>query len=344
MNEHAIREMLEGGGGAAGLTLRTLLYAPGKAYGFAMRLRRALYEKGTFASSAASLPVIAIGNVTAGGSGKTPLTALIANHILAKGKTPAILLRGYRAESGAGSDEATLYASLCPGAIVELGSDRSLSAKRAAEKGADVILMDDGFQHLRLKRDLDIVLIDASSPWGGGNTIPGGLLREPLSALSRAQVIVITRSDQVPSPALADIVNRIEKIAPGAALFTACHKPTRLRTAPGTPIPLERLRGQQVVILSGIARPEAFQKTLVSLGAQIADSFTGNDHRHFAKDFVAKALSRAEQLSAILVTTEKDEAKNLPLPADAPVWILGVEQDINNNDALFRIVDEITAN
>ena len=357
MNEHSIREILEGGGGAAGFAFRAVLYLPGKLYGIAMRLRRGLYRNGTFASTTVGIPVVSVGNITAGGSGKTPLVALLANHCIAKGKVPAILLRGYRSENGGGSDEEKLYQKLCPRALVQVGSNRSASARMVEAAGANVILMDDGFQHRKLNRNLDIVLIDATSPWGGGNTIPGGLLREPLSALACARVIVITRSDQIPSASLAAIVNTIEKIAPDAALFTARHKPVRLRTADGASIPLETLRGKQVVLLSGIARPEAFAKTLASLGAKIADSFIGNDHRHFSKDFIDRALLRSQQLGAVLVTTEKDEAKNLiPLMADnnsvdnnrrgkqTQLWILGVEQDVDNVETLFRIVDGVGSN
>lgn len=336
MNEHTIRTLLEGNGGAAGTALRALLYAPGKAYGEIMRARRRLYEIGAFPSAAAPVPVISIGNITAGGSGKTPFTALLANHFLQNGQTPAILLRGYRAQGETGSDEANLYKRLAPGAIIKVGSNRAASAAEATEEGANILLMDDGFQHLRLRRNLDIVLIDAASPWGGGNTIPGGLLREPLAALKRANILVITRSDQAPEPTLQAITARLKTLAPDAPIFTARHAPARLR-ADGEAIPLESLRGKNVVMLSGIARPEAFKQTLKTLGAKIAAEFIVNDHQNFPPDFMAQARSRAKELNAPIITTEKDEAKNPPV---SPLWILGINQELDNPAALLRIVDE----
>ncbi len=342
LDEHAIRRVLEGGGGAAGAAARLLLHIPGKLYGEAMRLRRALYAKNILASAAAPVPVISVGNLTAGGTGKTPLVVLLADHFLARGKRPAILLRGYRAGSdGAGSDEAALYRRLCPEALLRVGPNRADSARDAAAAGADILLMDDGFQHRRLRRDLDIVLIDALSPWGGGNTIPGGLLREPPAALAAAHVLVITRSDQVAASALAALASRLGTIAPGAALFTARHEPARLRSAGGGELPLETLQGKEVVLLSGIARPEAFAKTLRALGAGIGASFTENDHRHFSNSFVEKALACAQARGALLVTTEKDEGKLPALSPDtaARVWILGVRQAIDDADRFFGLVD-----
>ncbi len=333
--------MLEGGGGAGGAALRALLYAPGALYGAAMRARRALYGKGILPSFAADRPVLSVGNVTAGGSGKTPLVAFLANHFLRRGKTPGILLRGYRAADNAEADEAALYKTLCPGALVEVGSDRVASAARAAKAGADVLLMDDGFQHLRLRRALDIVLIDAASPWGGGNCLPGGLLREPLSALARAQAVVLTRSDQIAPAARAAVAARIGEIAPAAALFTARHKPVRLRDMrTGESIPLERLYRQTVVLLSGIARPEAFARTLASLGAEVAGSFVGNDHRVFPETLVAQACAAAKAQDAVLVTTEKDGARGIP-PADpaVPLWVLGVEQEVEEEARLLEMAD-----
>jgi tetraacyldisaccharide 4'-kinase len=283
--------------------------------------------------------VISVGNLTAGGSGKTPMVALLANHFLAQGKTPGILLRGYRAAAGAASDEAVLYQKLCPGARVEVGSDRAASARRAAAAGADVLLMDDGFQHLRLRRDLDIVLIDATSPWGGGNCIPGGLLREPVAALSGAGIVVVTRSDQVAPDALAALTARIRALAPAAGLFTARHAPSRLCDAgTGEVIPLERLRGQRVVLLSGIARPEAFAKTLVSLGAEVVAAFTGNDHQPFSPELLRAAFARAGAERASVVTTEKDAARGIPTSGAAPRWVLGVEQEVEGKEEFLETV------
>lgn len=353
MDEHAIRTILEGGGGNGGLVIRSSLWLPGKLYGLAMRLRRAGYARGWLADNQAGVPVVSIGNLTAGGSGKTPFTALLANHLAAAGKKPAILLRGYRQSDGGQSDEAILYGSLCPGVPVEVGSDRAAGAARAVAAGAGVLLMDDGFQHLRLRRDLDIVLIDATSPWGGGNTIPGGLLREPPVALALAQIVVVTRSDQVEPAVLRRILDRISLLAPQSRVFTARHRPVRLRDLRQTSLPLEELRGRKVVTLSGIARPEAFEKTVAGLGADSVDSFRGRDHQHFTREFLLRAVDRAKALSAILVTTEKDEAKNIiGIMADnkevdnnnvrEAILVLGIDQDVDGKEELLAMVDTAT--
>lgn len=352
MDEHDIRVILEGGGGNGGQVIRTLLWLPGKLYGLAMRLRRSGYGNNWLQSHSAAVPVISIGNITAGGSGKTPLTALLANHLASRGKKPAILLRGYRQSDGGQSDEAVLYGALCPGVPVEVGSNRLAGAARAVAAGADVLLMDDGFQHLRLRRDVDIVLVDATSPWGGGNTIPGGLLREPPSALSQARAVIVTRSDQVEPALLHAMLERIRQLAPHSLVLTARHRPVRLHKLGGTALPLESLRDRKVAILSGIARPEAFEKTVAGLGAHIAATFRGSDHQHFTQQFVMQAVTKAKSLDAVLVTTEKDQAKNIiGVMADNKlvdnttiqemIWVLGIEQDVEGREALFALVDSV---
>ena len=349
MNEHAMRRMLEGGGGWPGAMLRAGLWIPGKAYGGLMRLRRSAYRRGLLSSVHPGVPVISVGNLTAGGSGKTPFTVLLAEVLSGLGVRPGILLRGYRSSTEGLSDEAALYACLCPDALVETGSDRRASARRAVAAGAQALIMDDGMQHLRLRRDLDIVLVDATSPWGGGNTLPGGLLREPKSAMRHAGVVVVTRANQAPAETVAAIIREIRARARAALVLTACHRPARLYRLDNTEIPLSALRGRKAVALSGIARPEAFEKTLGELGADVVASFAGSDHEHYDKEFVGQAIAAAEKHGAVVVTTEKDRAKqifsdyadNNNVKEIPDIWTLGIRQAVDGEEKLRAAVSRI---
>lgn len=346
MDEHDARRMLEGEGGAAGALARAGLWLPGKAYGAAMRLRRAAYERGLLGSVHPGVPVISVGNLTAGGSGKTPFVVMLAEMIAELGKKPGILLRGYRRSAAGLSDEEALYAAHCPWAAVESGSDRRASAARAVAAGAEALLMDDGFQHLRLRRDLDVVLVDATSPWGGGNTIPGGLLREPRAALSRAGVVAATRSDQVVPETLAGLLAEIRCLAPSALVLTARHSPAVLLRLDGSTLPLDTLRERRVVALCGIARPEAFAITLADLGAEVVRVVAGRDHSHFDRRFVEQALSQARNDGATVVTTEKDRTKqifaefadNMYGREGDEILTLGIRQTVDDKAALQAIV------
>lgn len=342
MNEQNLRIMLEGGGGLTGSALRLVLKVPGIAYGEAMRMRRLAYAAGIYKSFAAAVPVVSVGNLTAGGSGKTPFVAMMAEKLLAAGKRPAILLRGYRAEDGL-SDEGELYRTLVPRAIVVEGGDRVRSAAKAVELGADLILLDDGFQHLRLRRDLDIVLVDAMSPWGGGTPIPGGLLREPKSTLRKAGIVVVTRSDQIATDRLAQLTAEIQSLASSAPVFTARHQPVSLRKGNGKKADLSDLSGRKVLALCGIARPEAFGKTLTSLGAEVVAIVAVKDHAGLEFSMLRNALSLAQKEDALLVVTEKDAMKKKFADfvdnnnADT-IRVLAVRQEVDKAD---RLLDKV---
>lgn len=336
-NEQGLRAVLEGGGGFGGAVMRGILKIPGLAYGAAMACRRRAYESGAAVSYRASVPVVSVGNVTAGGSGKTPMALLLCREFLAMGTRPGILLRGYRASAGH-SDEAGLYRTLCPEAIVEEGADRVAAAERAVLRGARVLVMDDGFQHLRLRRDLDIVLVDALSPWGGGVPIPGGLLREPVSALARADALVVTRSDQVSRPALEQIQAALSRLSPRAEQFAARHRASRLATLDGRTEDLASLKGRKVLALCGIARPESFVLTLQGLGAKVIKLVAVGDHREFSRGTLAGAERDALSAGAVPVVTEKDAArKNFRRFADNTIraaLVLGVEQELDKPEAM----------
>ncbi len=316
MLEHHIRAILEGNGGWPGNMLKSALWPAGKLYGLAMAARREAYRRGILPSAAAPVPVIAVGNLTAGGTGKTPFTLMLARLLLGLRRRPAILLRGYRQSAAGESDEAELYRRELPEVLVVTGADRRVSAARAVRQGAEVIILDDGFQHLRLRRNLDIVLIDATSPWGGGNPFPAGLLRENPAALGNAGCVCLTRADQVETKVLAGLKERVAALAPRAMLLTATHAPQRLTHMTGvdkgaTELPLKALNGQRVVALAGIARPEAFVRTLEGLGASVVGRFFAGDHVVFSQTLLKRCFSLANQREALVVTTEKDVTKGI---------------------------------
>ncbi len=371
MNEHHIRAILEGNAGWPGSMIKGALWPAGKLYGLAMTLRREAYRRGIFASTKVPLPVISVGNLTAGGTGKTPFTLLVARILLGMGRRPAILLRGYRQSAAGHSDEAELYRRELPDVQVVTGADRRISAAAALRGGADVVILDDGFQHLRLRRDLDIVLVDATSPWGGGNTFPGGLLREPPAVLMHAGIVVVTRADQAVAANLPAIKRRLAALAPKALLLAARHAPKRLTRLDGPELPLASLKGRRVVALAGIARPEAFLRTLADLGAEVVGQVFVDDHANFSESALTRCFSLARQREALVVTTEKDRARRIwaaspvktaddtkgsPLgPSDlapdalsgdgAPcaghpgeVWVLGIEMRVDAPDRLEEVL------
>ncbi|MFW6062423.1 MAG: tetraacyldisaccharide 4'-kinase, partial [Planctomycetota bacterium] len=222
MDQQSVIEIMSGQrSGAKARVTRGLLHAASMPYAVAMRARRRAYRAGLLGSVGVDVPVICVGNLTAGGTGKTPMVAWVIRELDAAGKTPAVLSRGYKAVDGQ-SDEAELLKAVCRVPVV-MDPDRVAGARRAIEGGADVLVMDDGFQHRRLRRDLDIVLIDATNPFGFDHVLPRGLLREPPSALRYAGAVVVTRSDMISAEQLDALLERLAALAPGATLHTAVH-------------------------------------------------------------------------------------------------------------------------
>ncbi|MDR1533693.1 MAG: tetraacyldisaccharide 4'-kinase [Planctomycetota bacterium] len=342
MDEHAVRLMLEGGGGAAGRLLRAGLWFPGRVYGAAMRLRAAAYRRGWLPSERLPVPVVSVGNLTAGGSGKTPFTIMLVRELAARGWRPGVLLRGYRRDAEGISDEGVLYSRLVPGTVVRANPDRLAAARSAMAGGASILVLDDGFQHLRLRRDMDIVLVDATAPWGGGNCLPGGLLREPKAALSRARAVILTRSDQADRGKALELRREIGALAPAAAFFEARHRPARLYRLDGAKLAWESLRAREAAALSGIARPEAFRRTLADLGARVVLAFSRGDHRSFGREYLARALAEAERRGIPLIITEKDYGKKIfreiadnKAKGGKNIWVLGVDLEVEGLDGLL---------
>ncbi len=298
-----------------------------------------------------AVSVVSVGNITVGGTGKTPAVISLAREYLRSGKRVAVLSRGYRRqiEASAGplvvadgeqvlsgpteaGDEPVLIAEKAPGCVVIVGADRRESADLAIQKfGVEVLLLDDGFQHLKIHRDRDIVLIDALNPFGFGRVLPRGLLREPLEGLCRANVLVLTRSDQISEENAAEIVEKLRRLAPNARILKAIHLPVNLlNPADSAQSPPDTLRGKTVCCFSGIANPASFFHTVKGLGAEVGAELVFPDHHWYAEkdlDLIAKRSGGCEAV----ITTEKDWIRLRELHRDQfPLRVLEVD---------FRIVE-----
>jgi tetraacyldisaccharide 4'-kinase len=328
MDHRAIEDILSGRRKGIGPSLLRGGLAPaGGLYGLATRSRRGLYRAGLLRSQSAEVPVISVGNLTTGGTGKTPMVAWIVAQLRRDGANPAVLIRGYKARCGT-SDEAELLGRLTECHVI-VNPDRIAGARAAVSRGADVLVMDDGFQHLRLARDLNVVLIDATRPFGYGHCLPRGLLREPLGALTDADVIVITRSDAVEGERLERLGERLGRLAPQASLCTAIHKPLNLIDDSGRSRPLDSLGDRRVFAFCGIANPGAFFRRLAGLGMQPAGQEALDDHAHYTPDRIENLCRSAKERGAdTMITTQKDFVKLAAIRSSLPVWQLAVEMEV----------------
>lgn len=267
-------------------------------YGAALVLRRALAPD----PKRVPVPVVCVGNLTTGGTGKTPAVSWVVERLLSLGRKPGILTRGY------GRDEPLLLEELCPGVPVVVDPDRAAGAAKGIAGGADVLVMDDGFQNLDIVHDLDLVLVDAMDPWGGGRLLPWGRLREPREALGRAGAVLVTRSDQVAPEELARVREEAARLAPKAILAEAVHRPLG---------DLGWLKGEKVLAVSGIGNPGAFERALEGLGAVLAGKRRFRDHHPWTFQDVREVSSAAA--GATVVTTRKDWVKLRAFP-EASAW------------------------
>jgi tetraacyldisaccharide 4'-kinase len=287
-------------------------------FGSTVRLRNWLFDRGLLrAERVDGLFVISVGNLVLGGAGKTPAVIAVCERLAGAGRKVAVLSRGYgRTERApmrvdpAGpaeryGDEPLLIARRCPSVEVFVGPRRAELARLALARGAEVAVLDDGMQHRRLARDLEIVVVDAATRFGNGRLLPAGPLREPQASLHRADLVWLRDGrERLPGVEVPHVF--------------AEHRPTALMTATG-PRPLETLAGHRVLALCGIARPDAFVRTLKQLGADLADLRAFPDHHRFTPGELASAREQAARLGAQLVTTEKDAVR---LPAGFDAWVV----------------------
>ncbi len=292
----------------------------------------------------AGCPVISVGNITAGGTGKTPMVEWVCARLMELGRKPAILTHAYRAGGEAENEETRLLAGRFSAVPVLSGKNRSALARDALAEGlADCLLLDDGFQHLALQRDLDIVLVDCLQPFGYEHPIPRGLLREPLKALERADIIVLTRSDKIGPELKAAIRDRISSAAGTVPVAEAVHKPTQLINSSGKePKNPESLDKMKVMLFSAIGNPPAFESTIMGLGADIRKHFTFRDHHRYTRtDLETLAREAGTCGCKAVITTEKDYVKlKNRWPAKIPLYVLRVELRITDGkEQLNRLMN-----
>ncbi|MBK9120771.1 MAG: tetraacyldisaccharide 4'-kinase [Phycisphaerales bacterium] len=290
------------------------------AYGLAVRLRNRWYDDPRHVHRA-GVPVISVGNLTTGGTGKTPFVILLVQQLRALGHRPAILTRGYGRTTSTEADEVLEFRAALPEIPVVVNADRVVGARQAVMKfAADVLVLDDGFQHRRLARDLDIVLCDALRPFGGGRLLPAGRLREPLPALRRAQLLVLTRANQQDATVIETHILPLLRRHTDALLLVAEVAPGALVARNGQRHPLETLRRQPVLGVCGVGNPTSFRAMLAEQAGQPVEVRTFADHHPYTAMDVRHLRTAAQRIAAgAVITTRKDWGKLEALwPVDAP--------------------------
>jgi tetraacyldisaccharide 4'-kinase len=336
--------------------MKSLVLPPLSAlYGVITRSRTALYERGAFRTFKLPRPVISIGNITTGGTGKTPLVEWVSRILADSGRKVCILTRGYFRENPkqrvlvsdgtnvfadpkqAGDEPFLLATDLLGIAAVISDADR-ISAGQGAIKhlSTDCFVLDDGFQHLQLARDLNIVTVDATDPWGGRQMLPYGRLREPLTGFKRADCIVLMRCEQVDH--LEPILSELARHSGDRPVFRA-----RMRTRRITPLheSNENSQPQKPAAFCAVGNPESFFTHLKREGYQPVLQKSFRDHYVYSQDDVSKLVNSAKQAGALsLITTTKDAVKLRGFEFDIPCYSLEIGVDIENETELIRIILE----
>jgi tetraacyldisaccharide 4'-kinase len=320
--------------------LRRLLWCARGPYALGARWRNRKYDRGRDVHRA-GVPVISIGNLTVGGTGKTPCVEYVARLLREHDVRVAILSRGYGAEAGR-NDEAMVLEENLPDVPHLQDRDRVAIARTAIEElESEVLVLDDGFQHRRLARDLDVVLIDVTDPWGGGYVLPRGGLREPVSSLRRANLIVLTRCDSVGPETVEATAAAARGVAPGVPIARSVHAPLEL-TNGAERRSVNTLRDQVVGAFCGLGNPAAFRRTLEDLGADVVEFREYPDHHAYTRADVEALQRWASDLpgDAQVVTTQKDWVKlRTPTLGDRPLWALRVGLKlVEGQDAFDRAV------
>ncbi|QDT91335.1 tetraacyldisaccharide 4'-kinase [Gimesia algae] len=271
------------------------------------------------------VPVISLGNLTTGGTGKTPFVAYLTQWFQNHQKQVALLSRGYRALPGEVNDEKLLLDRLCPGVPHFQNPDRGDSAVKAIQEGAQILILDDGFQHRKLERTVDLVLIDAVCPWGYGSLLPRGLMREPKSSLRRADFVILTRVDQCSAPELEQLSQELTRLVPADRIATATFQPRVLINVKNEALSLKSVNGKRVWAFCAIGNPAGFRLTLEQAGFDVAGLQVFADHHHYSSDDVQEIGAQAREAEVdLILTTGKDLVKmSEPMFCGVPVW--GVE-------------------
>ncbi|HKC66252.1 MAG TPA: tetraacyldisaccharide 4'-kinase [Pyrinomonadaceae bacterium] len=347
-----------------------IILAPlGVLYSAVTRARRALYKRRILKSNKISAPVISIGNITTGGTGKTPLVEWVARAVSREGRRVCILTRGYArknegsrvvvsdgehilADAREGGDEPRLLAESLQGiASVISDADRTSAARYAIEKfKSEVFILDDGFQHLRIARDLDIVTVDATNPWGGERLLPMGRLREPLRELRRADLIILTRAEQAQD--ILSLRKQTERLSNGCPVILSRTRTKLLRPLTETTEsdPFESslhpsaLIPHPFVAFCAIGNPSAFFKQIQSDGYKLKLTRSFPDHHAYTQTEVDEIVYEAKQVGAeALMTTVKDAVKLRSLRFDLPCYVLEIELEFDDEEKLTTMLREAIA-
>ncbi|MEM6821128.1 MAG: tetraacyldisaccharide 4'-kinase [Verrucomicrobiota bacterium] len=376
LEQFAIDVILERRYGKRAFVLRVFLYVLSLVYGLIVRLRIWLYDNRLLRWNSVGCRVISIGNLTVGGTGKTPVVERFARTLTEAGRKVAILSRGYKSapkpiwqriwhrltfqtdsipprivsdgqtlflDSQMAGDEPFMLASNLRGVVVLVDKDRVKSALYAIEKfGVDTLLLDDGYQYLPLKERLNVALVDRQAPFGNRYLLPRGTLREPYDHLKRADVVFVTKCNGNPIPELRDEIRKYNK---HARIYECAHKPLYLQSMhDNTREPLSFLIDKPVGAVAGIAVPESFEEGLANLGAKVIYRRFYADHHRFTDQEIINALNRTRKRGGhCLITTEKD-AVRFPRVSfrDLPVYYLRVEISLlNSEDSLVDCIRKV---
>ncbi len=334
---------------------RAALYVPAKLYELGARMRMALYETAYLKPKSLAKPVISVGNITAGGTGKTPLVEYIARYLTDEGYETVVLTRGYGRQSAArvalndgqpapswklAGDEPLMLARRLPDVKIIVDADRHASGRFAETTyGCDAFVLDDGFQHFQLQRDLDILVLDATDPFGNGELLPFGRLREPLYALRRAGAIVVTRTDRAfDQEYLLGVLAACEVAAP---VFFAYHDIVGVHELGSRRPQAQRmLVGQPIGAFSALGRPVVFEDDLANLGANVVFAKRFPDHHAYAAQDIAALVAAAKAAGATrLVTTEKDAVKLEGFAfGDLPVSVVEIKAKLEDEVGLKSLL------
>ncbi len=364
MNQNAYRKLISGeSSGLGAAILRFFFGIAAQVYSIVIAVRNFLYSKRWLKIYRSNAVVISVGNITTGGTGKTPLVIRLCKEIISDSKFQisdsqcVILTRGYKTTQDSGlktqdyGDEPAVLAESCPEAKVIVNPDRVAGADEAVEKfGAKVLIMDDGFQHRRLARDLDIVTIDGTLPFGYGRMLPAGLLREPAAALKRANAVVITRCDQARETELCQLEEKLQRINPKMVIARSKHAPVCAKSIDNKEIGLEELKSKKIFAFCGIGNPDAFFNTIKNIDVRLVGSKVYNDHFHYTDDCLADICEQAKRLKADLILTTQKDWFSSPLSTaanandDVNIAYLVVElKFISGEDKITQLIEKTLA-
>lgn len=305
-------------------------------YGGVVALRGRLYDSGVLPTRAAPIPAMSVGNLTVGGTGKTPISAWLARELASRGAKPAVVLRGY------GSDETLVHRHLNVDAPVVASTDRAAGIEQAAALGCDVAVLDDAFQHRRAARTADVVLVSTERWSERRHLLPAGPWREPLSALRRASLVIVTRKSATLEDARR-VAGRVADATPGVRLAIIHLAPRELRSLDAEPeiVPLGAIAGRRVLAISAIGDPRAFEAQLAALDAEV-EPRVFPDHHRFTADEVARLSRTAAELARdggdgppVVLCTLKDAVKLAPRwPREAPrLWYVSQQPEVESGRA-----------